>query len=257
MSNSAGETGGVVYRAAFLAVAGCLALGSLAVAPAAAAQSGTFQVELNGKQVGTASCNFVATLNGYNSTSLVRVTTKGLDYSLSKSEQLSPANELRHVMLSAVVNNEAVTVTGASSAGQILLEFSANGQKTKAKLQAHTGAIFMPDLDPGALETLLALAAERNNRGLWAIIPKHGGSIEPIVLATYADQQGLLNGKTVTVHHLVATITKSKMELFSGSNNQLLQAELPQEGFTLVRKGFVRKPPAHANAPSAEPVARR
>ena len=185
----------------------------------------------------------------------MRVTTKGLDYSLSKTEQLSSANELRHVLLSAVVNNEAVTVTGAPAAGQIQLEFSANGRKSMARLQAHAGAVFMPDLDPGALETLLALAARRDNRGLWAIIPKDGGSIKPIVLATYADQQGVFNGQAVTIHHLVATIGSTKMELFSGINNQLLQAELPQEGFTLVRSGFVRRPPGNAPTPTVQQAA--
>ena len=227
------------------------------VAPRAAAQPGNFEITLNGKQVGKANCNLVATRDGFNSTSVVRVTTKGLDYALSRTEQLSHAGELRHVLLSAVVNNEAVTVTGAFAGGQILLEFSANGRKTTAQLQAHSGAVFLPDLDPGALQTLLTLAAKRNNRGLWAIIPKQSGSIEPIVLATYPDQQCVFDGEPVTVHHLVATIASSKFELFSGPDNQLMQAELPQEGFEIVRKGFVRQPAAPDQSPSAQQMALR
>ena len=83
-----------------------------------------------------------------------------------------------------------------------------------------------------------------NNRGLWAILPKNAGSIEPVQLATYADQEGTLDGKPIVVHHLVATIAGANTDLFSGPENQLLQAELPQKGFALVRKGFVLKPPA-------------
>jgi hypothetical protein len=45
----------------------------------------------------------------------------------------------------------------------------------------------------------------QNNRDLWVILPKNAGSIEPVQLATYADQQGTLDGKPITVHHLVAT----------------------------------------------------
>ena len=120
------------------------------------------------------------------------------------------------------------------------------------RLDPHTAAVFLPDFDPGALETLLALAVTQNNRDLWAILPKQAGSIAPIQLATYADEQGTLDGKPIAVHHLVATISGAATDLFSGPENQLLQAELPQQGFALVRKGFVLTPPAKPGAPSAE-----
>jgi hypothetical protein len=68
-------------------------------------------------------------------------------------------------------------------------------------------------------------------------------------LATYADQQGTLDGKAIAVHHLVATIAGADTDLFSGPEDQLLQAELPQQGFALVRKGFVLTPPAKPIAP--------
>jgi len=54
----------------------------------------------------------------------------------------------------------------------------------------------------------------------------------------------------VVVHHLVATIAGANTDLFSGPENQLLQAELPQAGFALVRKGFVLTPPAKPIAPA-------
>ena len=87
---------------------------------------------------------------------------------------------------------------------------------------------------------------------LWAIIPKKSGSIEPVQLATYADEQGTLDGEPIAVHHLVATIAGARTDLFSGPDNRLLQAELPQEGFALVRNEFVLKPPARAAARPAQ-----
>jgi hypothetical protein len=114
------------------------------------------------------------------------------------------------------------------------------------------GAVFLPDFDPGALETLLALAVANNNRDLWAILPKNAGTIESVQLATYSDEQGTLDGRAIAVHHLVATIAGANTDLFSGPGNQLLQAELPQAGFALVRKGFVLKPPAKPIMPAAE-----
>jgi hypothetical protein len=233
-----------------------LLVGFLAFIPASA-QSGSFIISQHGHSVGVASFNFTSTPRGYGSTSVVRLAMQGLDYALSKSELLSPDNRLRHVQLSATVNSSAVNVTAAPDAAQFLLNISANGRSSTTRLAFHPGAVFLPDFDPGALETLLALAVTRNNAGLWAIIPKQAGSqigsIAPIQLATYADEQGILDGKPVPVHHLVATIAGAATDLFSGPENQLLQAELPQQGFALVRKGFVLIPPAKPGAPPAAP----
>ena len=225
----------------------------LAVWPVdARGQSGDFEIALNGKAVGSASFQFAATKDGFDSTSLVKVAMQGLDYALSKDEQLTTANQLQHVQLSAAVNGEAVNVVAAPDAAQFLVNISANGKSSTARLAAHTGAVFLPDFDAGALETLLTLAVEQNNRDLWAILPKGAGSIEPVRLATYPDQEGTLDGKPVTVHHLVATIAGADTELFSGPENQLLQAELPQEGFALIRKGFVLSPTAKPIAPASD-----
>ncbi len=247
-------------RTAFLVpFAGVFALILAARPPATPAQtgksspvgseSGSFEIAQHGHAVGTASFQFKATKDGYDSTSLVKVTMQGLDYALSKDERLSPANQLLHVQLNAAVNGEAVNVVAAPDSAQLLLNISAMGKSTTTRLNAHPGAVFLPDFDPGALETLLALAVQQNNRDLWAILPINAGSVVPVQLATYADQEGTLDGKPVAVHHLVATISGAGTDLFSGPDNQLLQAELPQQGFALVRKGFILTPPARPIVP--------
>lgn len=201
---------------------------------------------------------FASAPGGYDTTSIVRVAMQGLSYNLSKTERLTSDNRLKHVQLSATVNSSAVNVTAAPDAAQFLLNVSANGRSSTARLAMHAAAVFLPDFDPGALDTLLALAATQNNRGLWAILPKQSGAqagmIVPIQLATYADLSGTLDGKPIAVHHLQATIAGAKSELFSGPKNQLLQAELPQQGFAVIRKGFVLTPPAKAPAPPAAPA---
>jgi hypothetical protein len=233
-------------------------LALLALASAASAQPGSFIVSQHGISVGKASFNFTASPSGYDSTALVIISMKGLDYSLSKTESLSTANHLSHVQLSAAVNGSAVNVTAEPEAksGQtqgFLLTISANGHATTTHLPAHTATVFLPDFDPGALETLLVLGVARNSRDLWAIIPKKEGSIVPIQLATYADEKGTLDGNPIVVHHLVATIAGSETDLFSGPENQLLQAEYPQWGYALVRTGFVLTPPAKPGAPPTPP----
>ena len=227
-------------------------LAGLLVNFGAVAQSADFTINQSGQPIGTASFSFTSKPGGYDSTSVVRIAMQGLDYALSKTEKLSPDNHLQHVLLSGVVNGAAVTVTGAPDTAQILLNFSAGGHSTTTRLPAHPAAIFLADFDPGALETLLALAATQGNRDLWAILPKQNGSVEPVSMATYADEQGTLDGKSVLVHHQIATIAGTSTDLFSGPENQLLQAELPQQGFVLVRKGFVLTPPAKPVATSSD-----
>ncbi len=218
--------------------------------PAAAASDASFTVSQHGQAVGTASFRIAATADGYDSSSMVKVAMQGLDYALSKNEELTSANELKHVLLSATVNDQAVSVTAKPDAAQLLMNISANGRSTTTRLETHPAAVFLPDFDPGALETLLALAVAHNNRDLWAVIPKQAGSVAPVTLATYPDEQGTLDGKPIAVHHLVATINGAHTDLFAGPVNQLLQAELPQPGFVLVRKGFVLKPPVKPVAPA-------
>jgi len=237
-----------IRKVAFMLLASTPALASAA----AFAQSGSFVVSQHGTAVGTASFRRTATPHGVDSSSVVHVEMKGLSYSLSKVESLSPANYLRNAQLSATVNGSAVSVNAVLDASQMILSISANGHSTTARLAEHDSAVFLPDFDPGALDTLLALATANSDRNVWAILPKQAGSVQPVQLATYADEQGTLDGKPVTVHHLVATIAGGATDLFSGPENQLLQAELPQTGFALVRKGFVLTPPAKPGAPPAE-----
>lgn len=224
----------------------------LVLSQALNAQSGSFTVSQLGKQVGTASFDFKSTNSGYSSISKVKVSMKGLEYAFSKEEDLSPSNELQRVQLSATVNGSAVSIVGVPDGSQFMLNISASGRNSTARLAAHPGAVFMPDFDPGALETLLALGISRNNRDLWAIFPKQSGNdpatTAQIQLVTYPDEQGTLNGQQIAVHHLVANVVGTSTDLFSGPENQLLQAELPQQGFALIRKGFVLKPPAKPGA---------
>jgi hypothetical protein len=219
-----------------------------AVAPAFG-QSASFIISQHGHSVGTATVSFSATPAGYDTTTVIKVSMQGLNYNLSKTQQLTSADRLKHAQLNATVNGSAVNVTVAPNAAQFLVNTSANGRSTTTPLPIHANAVLLPDFDPGAFDTLLALAAAHNNAGLWAIIPKQSGSESPVTLATYADEQGTLDSKPITVHHIVATVAGAKTDLFSGPKNQLLQAELPQQGFALVRNGFVLTPPAKAGAP--------
>lgn len=214
------------------------------------AQSVTFLVSQNGHSVGTASYDLRPGAAGFDLTSTVQIQMQGLDYTISDTERLDQARHLEHVILSGVLNGSAVSVVGKPDGAQFLLNISANGRSSTSRLDAHPGAVFLPDFDPAGLQMLLDLATAQNNRELWAILPKEAGSVVPLQLATYADEQGTLDGKAITVHHLQASFGGGHADLFAGPENELMQAELPQEGFALVRKGFVLTPPKKPIVPA-------
>lgn len=232
-----------------LFLASLVALVSPAVPSLASAQMATFDVALRGQTVGTASYQFRSDAAGIASASSVRVSAKDIEYAFSKSEQLTASHKLKSAEINAVVNGQAVHLMATVQDAAIQLKASANGRTSSNTLAAHGAVVFLPDFDPGALQTLLYLAAARNGADLWLVIPRQAGSVAPVKIATYADEQGTLDGKPTVVHHLVATSDGATMNLFAGADHQLLQAELPQAGFALVRKGFVLTPPAHAPAP--------
>jgi len=221
---------------------------------AATTQSASFVISQHGHNVGTASYTFTGVAGGYHGTALVNISMKGLDYSLSKDEQLDTASHLKSAVLSGTVNGSAVSIIARPDASQLLLNISANGRSSSSHLALHPAAVLLPDFDPGALQTLLVLAAAQNNRDLWAIIPKQQGSVQAITLATYPDEHGTFNGKPVTLHHVAATINNQPIDLFASDQNQLMQAELPADGFALVRTGFLLTPPKKPIVPPGESI---
>jgi hypothetical protein len=238
-------------RTSLLSLAGLLALVPLA----AAAQPVSFDVALRGQSVGTASYEFQSAADGVVSASSVRLSSKGVEFAFSKTEKLTATHQLRSAEINAVVNGEAVHLTAAVEGTAIKLTTSAGGRTTTASLAAHPASILLPDFDPGALQTLLDLAASRNANDLWLVIPRQTGTVAAVKVATHADEQGTLDGRAIRVRHLVATCDGASVNLFATEDNQLLQAELPQAGFALVRKGFVLTPPTKAPAPPAEATA--
>lgn len=220
-------------------------------ASAVPAQSGNFQIAFHGKPVGETQFRVAPAGQGLISTVRLRIAAQQLDYATSTSVDLTAARSLRKADLNAVVNGQAVHLTASAADDALTLAITANGRTNTTTLTAHPAMVLLPDFDAGALDTLLRLAAAHNGRDLWVILPKKSGSIEAAQLTTYADEKGTLDGKPVAVHHLSLGYAGTQTELFSGAENQLLQAELPQPGFALVRKGFVLTPPSKAPAAPA------
>ena len=115
----------------------------------------------------------------------------------------------------------------------------------------------LTDLDPAGY-MLLAKIAMRSPTHSWGLIPKENGFLVPITFSPQPDQQGHLNGQSIPVKYVSAAVSTQNaitVELFYSPDGQLLEADLPQQNFYVIRDGFKLsnrpKPPAppHGQAP--------
>jgi hypothetical protein len=230
--------------------AGLMAVGLLA----AQLHAQDFTLSQNGKSVGKANLSLKQAGGGVEEKSETKIDMPGLKYDFSKHETLNLNYHLEQVELKGSVNGTSATVNASPQGQQMMVKISANGSVTNTPLAYHPSSVFFPDFDPGALQILLKLGAMNNNRDLWAVVPKQTGSVAAVQVATNADMNGTLDGRAIPVHHVTATYASSKIELFSGPANELLQAEWTDEGFAMVRNGFKLTPPARPGAPPPAPA---
>lgn len=241
-----------VGRALLLATAGIMAAGLLA--SRLSAQS--FVVSQNGKSVGSANMSLRQTGVGVMVDSKTKIDMPGLKYDFSENAQMDGAYRLQTVKLDGSVNGTSAKVDTRIQGQQFLMHIDANGQQINTPLALHQWSVFMPDFDPAGLQALLNIGAARNNRDMWALVPKQSGSITPLQIVTQADMQGTLGTLPITVHHFTVNYDSTKTEVFSSPRNELLQAEWTDEGFALVRKDFKLTPAARpATPPPAAPPA--
>ena len=228
------------------------AAAALAGLLAAGANAQSFILSQNGKSVGTASLSVKQAGSGFASASGAKIDMPGLEYSFSENAKLDAGYRLSTVQLTGSVNGTNVTVDASPAGQQFAMRI--NGKPTTAPLPFHPLTALVPDFDPGGLQTVLNLGAAHNNRDIWALIPKQTGSISALRIATKADEQGTLDGKPITVHHVTVASDAGSTEVYSSPANQLLQAEWTDEGFAMARQGFKLTPPKRpGGAPPAAP----
>src|SRR5450756_580083 len=211
---------------------GRVLVGSVFLALGAAVGSAqSFQISQNGKSVGTAGLSLKQAANGFSSASWAKINMPGLIYNFSENQAMDGGYQLRNAQLSGSVNGTKATVNTALQGQQLLMKIDANGKVINTPLAFHPQAVFFPDFDPAALQTVLNLGALHNNRDLWAVIPKQTGSVAAMRIATKPDEQGTLNGQQTPIHHITITADADTIEVFSNPSNELMQAEWTEEGF--------------------------
>lgn len=239
-----------VGKAIWLGTAGVMVAGLLA----ARLEAQSYVLSQNGTTVGSAELKIDRQGGGYAFDSKANVKMPQLEYEFHEQEALDGSYHLHHVTLDGKVNGTGAKVETTPQGQQFVMNIDANGQAIHTPLAFHPQAVFMPDFDPAGLQAMLYLGAAHNNAGLWALIPKQTGSVDAMRIMTDAPMQGTLDGRQIAVNHYTVTYDATKMEVFSGPANELLQTEWTSEGFALARKGFVLTPPKRPGAPPPRPA---
>ncbi|HEX3435366.1 MAG TPA: hypothetical protein VHT24_01255 [Pseudacidobacterium sp.] len=236
-------------------------LTSVGFAQTATLNPGTasFKIEQNDKGLGEASYVIQSTPKTYLITSNGKMTLGKFSYAFSNTQKLDTALNLISNQLSGVINGKAVSFSAkADSTGrQFQLDISANGQQQKNTVDRDQNTVLLTDLDPAAY-LLLTQVALRNPSNAWVLIPKENGFLVPVKFTALDDTKAGYNGQTIMVHHTSAAVSTQNaitIELFYSNDGQLLEADLPEQNFYVIRDGFRLinrpKPPAppHGQAP--------
>jgi hypothetical protein len=237
------------------------ALSSAAFAQTAALVPGTvnYSIEQNGKKLGTATYTVQNAPNKYLVTSSGKMTLEKFNYAFSNSQKLDTSLNLISNQLSGVVNGKAVSFKAASdpTGRQLQIDVSANGQQENNTVDRNQNTVLLTDLDPSAY-ALLTHIALRSPSHSWALIPKENGFLVPVTFSAKPDTKGVLDGRNVPVKYSSAAVSSQNaitIELFYAPDGTLLEADLPEQNFYVIRDGFHLtnrpKPPAppHGQAP--------
>ncbi|GGH07164.1 hypothetical protein [Silvibacterium dinghuense] len=225
-----------------------LLLSALAVPVAAMAQTslpaGTqhFVLYQGDKTVGSADRTIQPTGVGYTLTSQGKVSLSKFSYSFSQTQHLDKSLNLVSSQITGNVNGKPVTFTAhADSTGrEFQLGINADGKNTQNSVDRHQHLVLLSDLDPAAYTILTQIVIQKPQTS-WALIPKEQGILVPTDLTPDTSVRGRLNGNQIDVQHATVVVGEQNpvsVELFYGHDGDLLEADLPEQNFYVVRDGF-------------------
>ena len=230
---------------------------SAQTAPALAAGSANYAVYQGDKVVGSGDYNIQPTPNGFTITSHGKLNLTKFSYSFTNTQHLDHERNLVSDQLSGTVNGSPVTFTINSdpTGRQFQISINANGKLTQNTVDRHQHLVLLPDLDPAAYMLLTRVVMD-NPPTSWILIPKQDGILVPSTIERGASVHGKLNGSLMDVQHATVSMNSENpinVDLFYAADGRVLEADLPQQNFFVVRDGFKLVDRPKPSAPAAPP----
>jgi hypothetical protein len=219
-----------------------------------AGQSHFTLVEANdGKTVGSADCSVAPAPGGYRITSHGDLKMQKFTYTFTDENRLDSQLNIVHDQLSGAVNDAQVTFNLASdpSGHQFQVNISASGKTTTNTFDRHRHTVLLPDLDPAAYSEMVHFAIE-NPATAWIVIPKENGLLVPAEYTSKPDVHGTFHGQPVDAHHASVVVSEQNgisVELYYTSEGALLEADLPEQNFYVIRDDFKLQSRPHYSPP--------
>jgi hypothetical protein len=217
------------------------------------------------KNVGSSETTVTSTGSGYTITSRGDLHMSKFNYSFTNAQTVDSQLNLVTDKISGTVNGSAVTFTvNADPSGrEFHIDVNAKGEDKQNTVDRHRHLALLPDLDSAGY-MLLARVGMENPEISWILIPKQDGLLVPSVYKRDADVRGRADGREIDVQHTTVTVSAQNavnVELFYTPEGRLLEADLPQQNFFVVRDGFklINRPKSEpprspdANNPQSQP----
>lgn len=212
----------------------------------------------DGKTVGSANCTVATLPTGYQITSHGDLKMPKFTYSFTNDNRLDSRLNIVRDQLGGEVNNAQVTFTlGSDPSGrQFQVRIDASGKTTTNVFDRHQHTVFLPDLDPAAYSAMVHFAIEKPAT-TWIVIPKQEGLLVPALYTDGTPVHGSFHGQPVDARHTTVTVSDQNgisVELYYTSEGMLLEADLPEQNFYVIRDDFKLQArphyePPHGSAP--------
>lgn len=201
-----------------------------------------FSIAQGGKTVGSTECTVSTEGSGYTVTSKGEVRLSKLSYSFNDTQTMDRALNLVSDQITGSVNGKPVTfaVKADSTGRQFNISVTAEGKSAQNTVDRHQHLALLPDLDAAGYILLHRVGLE-NPEISWALIPKQNGLLVPTTYARDANVRGRYQGREIDVQHTTVTVSAQNsitVELFYAQDGQLLEADLPEQNFYVIRDGF-------------------
>ena len=207
----------------------------------------------DGKSVGSADCSVATAPDGYQITSHGELKMAKFTYTFTNENRLDNQLNIVHDQLSGTVNGAQVTFhLGSDPSGrQFQVNIDASGKTTTNTFDRHQHTTLLPDLDSAAYTEMVHFAIERPAT-TWIVIPKQNGLLVPAEYTPQPDVHATFHGQPVDAHHTTVIVSEQNgisVELYYTSEGALLEADLPEQNFYVIRDDFKLQSRPHYTPP--------
>lgn len=201
-----------------------------------------FTITQNGKTVGQTESNIERLGNGYSIESHGEMGLGNFHYSFTSQNRLDPMLNVVQDRITGTVNGKEASfdVSSSSDGRQFIIRAQGGGKSESNTLTRHQNLVVVPDFDAAAYVEMVHFAMTQPQYS-WVLLPKGNGILVPCGYVNKANVQGRLYGRPETVRHTTVIISAQNavsIELYYTTDGTLMEADLPQENFYVVRNGF-------------------